>query len=125
MKNQVSKFIALCAIVCGFAVTANAQEAGGNAKPATMTPEQRSEMRLNRLKTSLNLTDEQVPKVKALLDAETAARSSNDKQAMKDSHEKMTSEMSKILTPEQLTKYNQMVGQQKGKMHLNGGQPGN
>jgi Spy/CpxP family protein refolding chaperone len=113
MKNQVVKFIALCAIVCGVTV-ANAQST--STQQSKMTPEQRSEMRLNKMKTDLNLTSDQSTRVKALLDAEANARSSGDRQAMKTSHENMKTEMGKILTPDQMTKYNDMVAKQRSRM---------
>ena len=131
MKNQVSKLIAVCAIVCGFALSANAQNVpavpatpAAPATPATltgeqmakMTPEQRVEMRLNKMKSSLNLTDAQTAQVKTLLMSEVTARASGDKQKAMAAREKTSAEMSKILTPEQLTKYTQMTS--GGKMHL-------
>ena len=113
MKNQLIKFAASFVIVCSFILSANAQSATTN-QVAQMTPEQRIEMRVNKLTTSLNLTPDQASKVKDLFTAEYNARHTKNKEAMK-SHTAMKEEMAKILTPEQMTKFNQMAEQQKEK----------
>lgn len=128
MKNQVMKCIALCAIVCGLFANANAQTAPAGA-PTTapmmgkMTPDQRVEMKLNKMKSNLSLTDAQTAQVKTLLQTEATARASGNKDQMKEANEKMKAGMSTILTPEQMEKYKQMGQQQMGKMHMNGAQP--
>ena len=80
--------MSLYAIAFSFLFQVNAQDAV--SKNAQMTQEQRMEMHLNRLKEKLNLTPDQVSKVKDLLVANEAMRKSNDKEAMKESHAKMS-----------------------------------
>jgi len=123
MKNQLVKIIALFAIALGLYANANAQTPPtppsvpappAGAQMGKMTPDQRIEMKVNKMKQQLNLSDDQVAKIKPLLQAEVTARQSGDKQAMKDNHTKMMAEMGKILTPDQLTKYKAMAEQRMG-----------
>lgn len=96
---------------------ATAQQKGGKKG---MTAEQR----LEAMTTQLSLTDEQKPKVKAALEATSTAMqeirkdTSLDQQARRDKMQpimdKQNTEMKKILTPEQYTKYQEM-NQRKGK----------
>jgi protein CpxP len=98
---------------------------GTNAAPDTnaapkkgksyMTPEQR----LDRMSTQLNLTDEQKPKVKAVLD-DTAKKMQD--LAPEDRREKgraireeETTKLKEILTPEQMDKYTKMQEEMRKK----------
>jgi Spy/CpxP family protein refolding chaperone len=76
------------------------------------------ERQVERLKTQLNLTDEQTPKVKAsveefskeLMGVRTAAP--EDRQAkMKEAQEAQAKRMKEILTPEQFEKWQKMAAQ--------------
>jgi Spy/CpxP family protein refolding chaperone len=83
-----------------------------------------AEERLDAMTTKLDLKDDQKPKVKAALEATSKAMqdirkdTSLDQQgrrdAMKPIMDKQNTEMKKILTPEQYTKYQEM-NQRKGK----------
>jgi protein CpxP len=83
-----------------------------------------AEQRLEAMTTQLTLTDEQKPKVKAVLDDSSKAMqeirndTSLDQQARRDKMQpimdKQNTAMKAILTPEQYTKYQEM-NQRKGK----------
>lgn len=85
--------------------TVYAQPQGGRAG-ANMTPEQRAEMMAKRMKTELNLTDEQTEAVKQLnLKNMPNQGERPDEEARKKMREERDAELKKILTDEQFTKW--------------------
>ena len=99
---------------------ATAQDATPKKK-ARFTPEQQ----LERMTTQLNLTDEQKPKVKAVLE-ETSKKMqeirnapdfdrSHMREKMQPVMEKQNEKMKAILTEDQFKKYQEMQQQQRGK----------
>lgn len=94
----------------------SAQEAQPQGK-GKMTPEQRIDMRVNKMKQNLNLSDDQVVKMKQLLTQKQSERSasSGNQQATTEERKNMMNEMAKILTPEQMAKMKEMRESQKGK----------
>ena len=99
-----------------------------------MTPDQRVQMRMDKMKTELSLTDDQVSKIKPILmDAQqkmTALRNSGgDPESMKAQRKTIMADSDKqvtaLLTTDQQQKYNTMKSQMKQKgMQGGGGQPG-
>ena len=108
-------------VVCNLAT---AQDASKKGKQGRMSAEQRVE----QMKKDLNLTDEQVPKVKAVLEDQQKKmqelRSETDQTArrtkMREIMEQTQTKMKGILTEEQLTKwqeaspYGKKGGERKG-----------
>lgn len=93
-------------IACSTLVTA--QDANATKKRG-FTPEQQ----LERMTTTLSLTDEQKPKVKAVLD-DTAKKMKDvapeDRQTKgREIRTAQTAKMKAILTPDQFTKYEEMT----------------
>jgi Spy/CpxP family protein refolding chaperone len=113
MKKRIIYLVSLCLILTAVAITANGQEV--THQQPKMTPEQRTDRRMEMIKKNLSLTDAQVPKMKELILAQEKLRETN-KNEVKDGHKKMVSEMQKILTPEQMAKYKELQQQQKAKM---------
>lgn len=122
MKSIIHWLIAAnCVLICHLAASfsASAQQAHqANSQSAKMTPEQRVDMRLSKMKQNLNLSDEQVSKVKQLLLQEQNKLKANkgNKEAMKAEHAYLMEELAKILTPEQMTKFKQTRSQQGKQM---------
>ena len=118
MKKYFLKIIGSYIIICLFSVSclqvAMAQQTPStDSQKAKMTPEQRVEMRENRMKQNLNLTDDQVSKVKQLLLQQETARMANKGEVQSADRKSMMNDFAKILTPEQMTKFTQMRSQQK------------
>lgn len=80
-----------------------------------ITPEKRIEMRLERLKTELSLTEEQVPKVKELLVQQDALRNLKPEERNAGFRELQT-KMDALLTPEQKEKQKAMQEERRKKM---------
>ena len=86
---------------------------GGQSGAAMLTPEQRIEKRLAHEQKALGLTDDQVAKLKAILQqnmakirADRQANQADRKQMMSDM-KSMRDQMKDILTPDQLKKWKQ------------------
>ena len=112
----MKKLSLIAAMVLGGLVAAstlaNAQDAHKDAKKGGQGG-LNVEQRLERLTTQLSLTDDQKPKVKAVLE-ETSKKMQDpaaDKKAIRD---EQNTKMKAILTPEQFTKYQEM-NQHRGK----------
>jgi len=104
----------------------NAGQPQGNGQYGKMTSDQRVQMRLAKMKESLNLTNDQAIKVQALLQEQEKQHEANmanhNAEAAKVNREKMKDELSKILTPEQMTKFKEM---RKNQMQHKQGNPSN
>jgi Spy/CpxP family protein refolding chaperone len=102
-----------------FSTLANAQDDTNAKKKRGFSPEQQ----LERMTTTLTLTDEQKPKVKAVLDEQqkkmAALRDETDQETRRTKGQELrketTEKMKKILTPEQFTKYEAMSTRGGGK----------
>ncbi len=102
MKKRIVRLITLFVAIACIAIKVNAQDA--DAKKMKMTPEQRTDKRVEGMKKRLNLTDAQIPKMRELI----LAQEKNNEADMKEKQEsrkKMIDEMQKILTPEQMAKF--------------------
>lgn len=105
-------FVGLLAIGVQQAVAQEAH-AGGKGK---MTPEQRIDMRVSKMKQDLNLSDDQAVKVKQLLmQKHSEHKASGNQQATAEERKELKEELAKILTPEQMAKMKEMHASQKGK----------
>lgn len=94
------------------AVAIYAQPQGGRG--GDMTPEQRAEMMAKRMKTELNLTDEQTEAIKQFNLTNMPKQGERpDEDARKKMQEQREAEMKKILTEEQFAKWQEM---QKNRM---------
>lgn len=80
-----------------------------------ITHEKRVEMRLQRLKTDLSLTDEQLPKIKELLMQQEELRNVKPEER-RDAHQAIQAKINEILTPEQKEKQKAMQKERKKKM---------
>jgi len=99
-----------------------------------MSPDQRVQMRIDKMKTELNLSDDQISKIKPILmDAQQKMmdmrKSGADPEAMKTQRKSIMMDSDKqitaLLNPEQQQKYNTMKAQMKQRgMQNGGGQPG-
>ncbi len=116
---KLAKLSVIAAMVLGGLVAcsiATAQEAGKESKKGKggFSPEQR----LERMTTQLNLTDEQKPKVKAVLE-ETSKKmqglrdlpQEERREKMQAAREEETKKLKGILTPEQFKKYEDTMAQ--------------
>ena len=118
----MKKLMMIAALVLGGMVACNlasAQDAGKEGKKGKMPSVQE---RLDRLSDELKLTDEQKPKVKAVLEeqqkAMEAARSATDptegRQKFRDAMQEGNKKMKDILTPEQYEKYSTAMKNKRG-----------
>jgi len=133
MKTLKTSLAALFAAVSLTAVTPATQAQETNPTP----PPPRAggprgamsvEDRLARLTETLKLTDEQKPKVKAVLEVQSKAMqearglSPEDRRAkMQTVREEMTKKMKEILTPDQFTKFEAMPQGPRGRRGGQGG----
>ena len=95
----------------------NAGQPVGNGQHPKMTAEERVQMRVNKMKENLNLSNEQAFKVQQLFVEQEKVRTANqanNAEARTNEREKMMDELSKILTPEQMTKFKEMRQNQRG-----------
>jgi hypothetical protein len=107
MKKVIVKILLVAAVFTYGNVTF------GQQKGSNLTPEQRADKKTEDLKGKLNLTPEQLPKVKAIvLNHENSKQKAiqaagDDKEAkhaaMQKDHEAFVADMSKVLTPDQLS----------------------
>jgi len=109
MKKRIHHFIALAFLLFTSIHTGQAQDQTGKPK---MSAEQRTDKRVVAMRKKLNLSDEQVAKMKPLILAQEKIRESNMKEA-RESHQKMMSEMEKILSPEQMDKFKALQQERK------------
>jgi hypothetical protein len=108
MKKVIVKIMLVVAVFAYGNVSFGQQKGGNN-----MTPEQRADKKMEELKGKLNLTPDQLPKVKEIvLNHENSrqkaiAAAGDDKDAkhaaMQKDREAFTNDMSKVLTPDQLS----------------------
>ena len=107
---RVALFTAL--ITSGFGLSLFAQQAQpaqqDQAQKGKMTPEQRADMRVNRMKQNLNLTDEQASKIKALI-VQQQNEHKTDSASLQGERKHIMDELAKILTADQMTKYKQQM----------------
>ena len=121
------KKVILSAVMIAFGTFAMAQQ---NKMMRKMDPAQMEQKRAEKLKsmqTELNLSDDQVAKIKTLQDNKMAARKANEPQmqaerkakmdAMKQNKDQWNTEMKQILTPEQYAKWQQ---KQNDRMSMKG-----
>src|ERR1017187_1970551 len=108
MKKVIVKILLVIAVFT-YANVSFGQQKGGN----NMTPEQRADKKTEELKAKLNLTADQLPKVKEIVlkhenSRQKAIQAAGDDKdarhaAMQKDREAFTNDMSKVITPEQLS----------------------
>jgi Spy/CpxP family protein refolding chaperone len=130
MKNALLLFAALAltsAAQAQTAPTAPAQTTPLNGRGGAMrSPEQQAEAQAQRLAKELNLTADQQAKVQQLMAAQrqethTAIQSAGGNrramgQAMRAGRDKFNGQLQAVLTPDQYTKYQQMLAERRAKM---------
>lgn len=95
-----------------------AQEAITPATPVTPqqpTQEQRIEKRIERLKTEINLTDEQIPKIRAIY-AEQESLKDKSPEERREASKLIQEKLNQVLTPEQIEKQKQLREERRKKM---------
>lgn len=109
------KKVVLSAVLLSLGTFAFAQQTPENREMKRQQMQQKMEMhqqqRLNEMKTQLNLTDDQVMRLKKLQQDNFENRKMDRmaaKKARKAKMEDMQGQMKKILTPEQYTKWHKM-----------------
>ncbi len=112
MSNKSIVVVASAFLFSLFTLNLSAQD---QEKRKELTPEQRTEHRLERMKKDLSLTDEQSAKAKEVILAQEKARNTENKQ-MRESHKKLNDDLDKILTPEQREKREAMMKERRDKM---------
>jgi protein CpxP len=130
MKNALLLLAALALTSAAQAQTtptAPAQTAPMNGRGGAMrSPEQQAEAQAQRLAKELNLTAEQQAKVQHLMAAQrqetqTAIQGAGGNrramgQAMRAGRDKFNGQLQAVLTPDQYTKYQQMLAERRAKM---------
>ncbi|GAO29327.1 Spy/CpxP family protein refolding chaperone [Geofilum rubicundum] len=135
MKNfKLSMMAFMVVAISSFTFTMNAQQTEiKERKQRTFDAEQMQENRLEKLKTELNLTEQQEAEVKALMDErqkemekhrterEEAMKAMRDKhveqvKAVQERQKAHDAKMKDILSPEQYEKYEQLNNKQKEAM---------
>ena len=130
MKNALLLFAALALASAAQAQTtpaAPAQTAPLNGRGGAMrSPEQQAEAQAQRLAKELNLTADQQAKVQQLMAAQrqetqTAIQNAGGNrramgQAMRAGRDKFNGQLQAVLTPDQYTKYQQMLAERRAKM---------
>jgi Spy/CpxP family protein refolding chaperone len=128
MKNALLLFAALALTSAAQAqTTPAAQTAPLNGRGGAMrSPEQQAEAQAQRLAKELNLTADQQAKVQQLMAAQrqetqTAIQSAGGNrramgQAMRAGRDKFNGQLQAVLTPDQYTKYQQMLAERRAKM---------
>lgn len=112
MSKKSVVLIASVFLLSLFTLNLSAQD---QEKRKQLTPEQRTEHRLERMKKDLSLTDEQSAKAKEVIIAQEKARDVENKQ-LRESHKKLSDDLDKILTPEQREKREAMMKERREKM---------
>jgi Spy/CpxP family protein refolding chaperone len=92
-----------------------AEEQAGAGTGTKMTIEQRQQERLEKLTKALDLTKDQQSKISALMTArsEKMTGGKNTREEMKAINENYVSQVKALLTPEQVTKYETLLKNQK------------
>jgi len=130
MKNALFLLAALALTSAAQAQTtptAPAQTAPLNGRGGAMrSPEQQAEAQAQRLAKELNLTADQQAKVQQLMAAQrqetqTAIQGAGSNrramgQAMRAGRDKFNGQLQTVLTPDQYTKYQQMLAERRAKM---------
>lgn len=112
MSKKSVVLIASVFLLSLFTLNLSAQD---QEKRKQLTPEQRTEHRLERMKKDLSLTDEQSAKAKEVIIEQEKARDVENKQ-LRESHKKLSDDLDKILTPEQREKREAMMKERREKM---------
>jgi periplasmic protein CpxP/Spy len=126
-KMKLAKISLVAAIVLGGLVACSnlavAQDAGTNAAKKGKRPT--IEQQMERLDKELKLTDEQKPKVKAVMEefgkkrqelfSDTSADRSAQREKMRTLTEEQNKKMKEILTADQFKKYEEMMKNMRGK----------
>jgi protein CpxP len=137
MKMKITKPMFVAALVAGnlFAWNLALRADDSNTPPANppasnVTPHARG---FNRLVEALNLTDDQKPKVKAIMDAQMQrisdvrgddSLSQDDRRAkVKAIHEETATQMKTVLTPDQFAKWQKMSQHMQHRPMPNGDNP--
>ena len=110
----MKKLIALMIFISSITF-ANAQDSTRQRK---LSPEQRTERRLQRMKKDLALTDDQASKMKELIYAQEKMRDNSQDEKIS-AHKNMNAKLREILTPERQTKYRQQREGRKKQMMEN------
>ena len=113
--NMSKKPILVVASALVFSLFTLNLSAQNQEKRKELTPEQRTEHRLERMKKDLSLTDEQSAKAKEIVLAQEKARDAENKK-MRENHKKLNDDLDKILTPEQREKREVMMKERREKM---------
>ncbi len=106
----------------GTFITSAQQQEVKERKQRSFDAEQIKETRLEKLKTELNLTEQQEAEVKALMDERQKEMEKNREQrdaamkAVRERQQAHDSKMKNILTPEQYVKYEQLNQAQRTEM---------
>jgi Spy/CpxP family protein refolding chaperone len=130
MKNALLLLAALALTSAAQAQTtpaAPAQTAPLNSRGGAMrSPEQQAEAQAQRLAKELNLTADQQTKVQQLMatqrqETQTAIQNAGGNrramgQAMRAGRDKFTGQLQTVLTPDQYTKYQQIMTERRAKM---------
>ncbi len=127
MKNALFLLAALALTSAAQAQTAPARTAPLNGRGGAMrSPEQQAEAQAQRLAKELNLTADQQAKVQQLMAAQrqetqTAIQGAGGNrramgQAMRAGRDKFNGQLQTVLTPDQYTKYQQMLAERRAKM---------
>jgi Spy/CpxP family protein refolding chaperone len=116
--NKMKKLIVMACLAIGFGSFAQ-QKNAMKAKNENLTVEQKQEKKLQKMQKDLALTPDQVSKMKDLMsknEKEVAEKREMRKAEGKEKMAARRSEMGKILTPEQLKKWDQEMADRKSKM---------
>jgi Spy/CpxP family protein refolding chaperone len=111
--SRKSIFVTASALL--FSLLALNLSAQNQEKRKQLTPEQRTEHRLERMKKDLSLTDEQSAKAKEVILSQEKARETESNQ-MRENHKKLNDDLDKILTSEQRDKRETMMKERREKM---------
>jgi Spy/CpxP family protein refolding chaperone len=124
MKNIKLLTVTLMALAIssGTFITSAQQQEAKERKQRSFDAEQIKETRLEKLKTELNLTEQQEAEVKALMDERQKEMEKNREQrdaamkAVRERQQAHDTKMKNILTPEQYAKYEQLNQAQRAEM---------
>jgi Spy/CpxP family protein refolding chaperone len=133
MKNRmITVFAAMALSVAAWAAVAQGTPDHQKSGDDNARHEQMMQRHMDQVAQELNLTEQQKPQVQAIMKAQMekmrALREQQEAQ-MKQLHESTKAELSKVLTPEQMTKLDSMHDHMgpdgMRKRHRHGGEDGN
>ncbi len=113
--KMIKKSMVVASLFLGLSLFLSDAMAQQHERRKQLTPEQRTEKRLARLKSELTLTDQQSSEVKEILLKHEKENAVKDKQ-MKGSRKEFNEELDKILTPDQKAKRDKLIADRKEKM---------